>query len=65
MKIVIDAERCQGHGRCWDNAYELIGDDEMGRGYVRNPDADVPPELLDAAHRAVTACPEQAVSLVE
>ena len=65
MKLRIDADRCQGHGRCWDLVYELIGDDERGRGYVRHPDAEVHESMLDDVHRAIAACPERAVSLVD
>jgi len=28
VKIRIDPERCQGHGRCYDLAPDLFGDDE-------------------------------------
>ena len=34
MKIRIDSERCQGHGRCYDLAPGLFGDDDEGYGMV-------------------------------
>ncbi|MFC5749009.1 ferredoxin [Actinomadura rugatobispora] len=48
MKVRIDSERCQGHGRCYDLAPELFGDDKEGYGTVL-ADGVVPP---DAAHAA-------------
>ena len=32
MKVQIGAERCQGHGRCYDLAPDLFGDDDEGYG---------------------------------
>lgn len=63
MKIAIDAELCQGHGRCYELAPELVEDDERSRGVVTTP--DVPPELEDKARAAQRACPERAVILSE
>src|SRR5215831_9007711 len=34
MKLRIDSERCQGHGRCYDLAPGLFGDDDEGYGQV-------------------------------
>jgi ferredoxin len=62
MKIAIDAERCQGHGRCWESAPELVEDDEAGYGVVRG-DGTVPAEFEDKARTAFRACPEGAVTL--
>jgi ferredoxin len=62
MRISIDPERCEGHGRCWENAPGLVTDDESGRGAVRG-DGTVPPGLEAEAHHAENACPERAVIL--
>jgi ferredoxin len=63
MKLRIDAERCSGHGRCYDLAPELFDDDEFGHGKVR---VDVvPAEQLAQAQIAVDCCPERAISLVD
>lgn len=64
MRIRIDPDRCEGHGRCWDNAPELVDDDDDGRGVVRG-EGIVPPALEHQARAAVSACPEQAVSLTD
>ena len=64
MKLQIDSERCQGHGRCYDLAPELFGDDDEGYGKVLG-DGTVPPGKEQQARRAVANCPEQAITLVE
>lgn len=63
MRISIDAELCQGHGRCYEIAPELVEDDDRSRGFVIQP--DVPAELVEKARAAVNACPERAVSISE
>ena len=64
MKLQIDSERCQGHGRCYDLAPDLFGDDEEGFGQVLT-DGDVPPDKDRQARLAVANCPERAIELVE
>jgi ferredoxin len=32
VKVQISSERCQGHGRCYDLAPDLFGDDDEGYG---------------------------------
>ncbi len=64
MKVRIDTERCQGHGRCYDLAADLFGDDEEGFGQVIG-DGTVPPELEREARLAVANCPERAIELLE
>jgi ferredoxin len=64
VKVQIDPERCQGHGRCYDLAPGLFGDDEEGYGQVIG-DGTVPPGEQDAARRAVANCPERAIDLLE
>ncbi len=64
MRVQISSERCQGHGRCYDLAPGLFGDDDEGFGKVFG-DGLVPPGQDRAARLAVANCPERAVSLVE
>ena len=61
MRLRIDSERCTGHGRCYDLAPSLFGDDEQGYGrvLVDEPNAS----QLAAARLAVNSCPERAVIL--
>ena len=62
MKIQIDPERCQGHGRCYDLAPNLFGDDEEGYGQVLG-DGTVSPEQEREARLAVVNCPEHAIEV--
>lgn len=62
MKVVLDRERCTGHGRCYALSPSLFADDEAGFALLRG-DGDVPADNADDARRAVTACPEQAITL--
>ncbi|MEU5878816.1 ferredoxin [Spirillospora sp. NPDC047279] len=64
MKVQIDQARCQGHGRCYDLAPEVFGEDEEGYGTVLG-DGLVPPDGADDARRAVVNCPERAIDLLE
>ena len=64
MKVQIDSERCQGHGRCYDLAPGLFGEDEEGFGQVLG-DGVVPPGREREARLAVANCPERAVEIVE
>jgi ferredoxin len=64
MKLHIDSKVCQGHGRCYDLAPELFGDDDEGYGQVLG-DGVVPPDSEHDARRAVANCPERAIELLE
>lgn len=64
MKVQIDTGRCQGHGRCYELAPDLFGEDEEGYGTVLG-DGAVPPEKEKQARLAAANCPERAVVLVE
>ncbi len=63
MKLSIDPELCQGHGRCWDIAPELVDCDDSGHGFVLAPDDDLDPSLEARAREIEAACPERAVRL--
>lgn len=62
MKVRIDSGLCQGHGRCYDIAPELFGDDDEGYGQVLG-DGTVPPGKEREGRLAVANCPERAVSI--
>jgi ferredoxin len=64
MRLQIDSKVCQGHGRCYDLAPDLFGDDEEGFGQVLG-DGVVPPEKEREARLALANCPERAIELVE
>ncbi len=64
MKVQIAPGRCQGHGRCYDLAPELFGDDDEGYGQVKG-DGTVPPGRENEARRAALNCPEHAIDVLE
>ena len=64
MKVQINSERCQGHGRCYDLAPGLFGDDDEGYGTVLG-DGVVPPDTGARRTPAALNCPEHAIELFE
>jgi ferredoxin len=64
MKVQISPERCQGHGRCYDLAPSLFGDDDEGYGQVLG-DGVVPPGQEREARLAAANCPEHAIDVLE
>lgn len=60
MKVTVDQDICQGHGRCYSLAPELFEPDEIGNG-VELADGNVPSEHEALAKRAAANCPERAV----
>ena len=64
MKLQINTDACQGHGRCYDLAPELFGEDDEGYGQVLG-DGIVPPDREREARLAVANCPERAIQLLE
>ena len=62
MKVQIDPGRCQGHGRCYDLAPHLFGDDDEGYGKVLG-DGVVPPAQERQARLAEANCPEHAIDV--
>jgi ferredoxin len=64
VKLLIDPGRCQGHGRCYDLAPDLFGDDDEGFGKVLGTGV-VPAGKEQEARLAVANCPERAIDLLE
>lgn len=64
MKVRINSGSCQGHGRCYDLAPALFGEDEEGYGTVLG-DGTVPPGQQPDARLAALNCPERAIDLAE
>ena len=63
MKVRVDSEICQGHGRCFMLAPEVFSEDENGFCLIENP--EVPPGLEKQALLGTEACPEHAIQLDE
>jgi ferredoxin len=61
VKVVIDTDRCSGHGRCYDLAPDVFYDDEYGYGQVR--DIQLTEGHEAAARRAAASCPEHAIEV--
>ncbi|GAA2872530.1 ferredoxin [Nonomuraea rubra] len=60
MKVRIDSERCQGHGRCYDLAPDLFGEDDEGYGTVLGS-GEVAAGQEPEARLAAANCPERAI----
>ncbi|HXW33664.1 MAG TPA: ferredoxin [Acidimicrobiales bacterium] len=63
MKIRLDSEVCQGHGRCYTLAPDLFDADERGHCVLLKE--EVPPGREADARSGVENCPEQALVLEE
>lgn len=63
MKVRVDPEKCVGHGRCYELAPEVFGEDE--RGHCRVLREIVPAGLEDQARLGEANCPEDAITTEE
>ena len=63
MKVSVDFALCTGHGRCYELAPDVFGDDE--RGYCVLRLSELTPQLEQQARRAEGNCPEGAIRLSE
>lgn len=63
MRIVLDAQACTGHGRCYALAPDVFDADDLGHCVVvvAEPTGD----REQAARTAVASCPEVALSIEE
>ena len=64
MRVSVDRERCEGHGRCYATAPEVFAPDDLGNGREIG-DGTVGDGLDRQARLAVANCPEQAIVLEE
>ncbi len=65
MRIILDREKCTGHGRCYSLVPSLFEPDDEGYGVLIDPNGDVPAGQEDFARRAMDNCPERAISIEE
>jgi len=63
MKVIVDPEKCVGHGRCYALAPEVFEADDRGHSAVAVD--EVPPELEAQARTAAANCPESAITIEE
>lgn len=64
MRVHIDQDRCEGHGRCYATAPGLFEPDEIGNGHEVG-DGHVGPDMEHQARVAVANCPEMAITIEE
>lgn len=64
MRVHVDPERCEGHGRCYATAPDVFEADDIGNGHEVG-DGSVVPERERQARLAVANCPERAITLEE
>lgn len=62
-RVVVDRERCVGHGRCYAAAPEIFEPDDEGFSVVVGEAGDE--RLRDALDMAIRNCPERAVHTSE
>ncbi|MBN1091992.1 ferredoxin [Blastococcus sp. TML/M2B] len=67
MRVSIDSATCQGHGRCYDLAPDLFGEDEEGYATLTalTADGEVPAGREGDVRLAAANCPESAVLVHE
>lgn len=63
MKVVVDPERCMGHGQCYTHAPSIYEPDEDGFCVVLK--SDVEGDDLQQAVQGAEACPESAITVSE
>jgi ferredoxin len=63
-KLVVDFQRCTGHGRCYSETPDLLDYDEEGFVATRHAPLTLSPGQVADAELAVDACPEQAMTIV-
>jgi ferredoxin len=64
MRVRVDDQLCQGHGRCYATAPELFEPDDLGNGHELG-DGTVSPGLEHQARVAAANCPELAITVEE
>ena len=60
-RVRVDAERCEGHGRCYVLAPDVFGEDDRGHCVVLVDEASG--ALADDARKGESNCPEDAISV--
>jgi ferredoxin len=63
VKIRLEADLCQGHGRCYSLAPDLFDSDDLGHCVLLVE--DVPADREQDARIGVDNCPEQALVIEE
>lgn len=61
VRVVVDYERCEGHGMCEQAAPQEFRLDDEGELHLRH--TEVPPALVPAVQAAVRVCPVAALAV--
>lgn len=61
MRVRVDPDLCQGHGRCFSLAPDMFDMDDMGHAIADG--RDVPADREDAVEIARQNCPEYAIEV--
>lgn len=64
MKVRLDGTVCQGHARCWEIDEDLFPADDNGYA-LPIADRSIDPAHEETVRRAVRACPERAITLLD
>ena len=64
MKVRVNSDLCQGHGRCCSLAPELFEVDDYGLSSALN-DGEVPAGMEQKAQLCIDSCPEFAIEMVD
>ena len=65
MKLQISTA-CQGHGRCYTLAPQLLSSDDEGYVTISGGDPiEVPEDMRELAEDVVGSCPENAITLTD
>ncbi len=62
-RVTVDLAKCVGHGRCYELAPDVFGEDE--RGHCRVLVEELPAEHEKAALVAAANCPEDAIKVAK
>ena len=62
MRVTLDSEKCQGHGRCYALAPNLFDTDDEGYAVLLF-EGELTPEQEKAAVLAAENCPEFAIEV--
>ncbi|MEU0495218.1 ferredoxin [Mycobacterium sp. NPDC006124] len=61
MRVIVDHDRCEGHGLCTQAAPAAFSFDDDGELVNAFADAEVPDDEIAAAREAVDVCPVAAL----
>jgi ferredoxin len=64
VRVIVDDDRCTGHGRCYSLSPQLFGSDDQGFVVPRGERIEIDVDHEQDARLAVASCPEAAIDLL-